>query len=336
MTLLDRVTRFPALRAAALRAARGHRGRPDAAAWLSDLERNTLALERSLRAGAWRPSPLRTFGIRDPKPRRIAAAPFADCVVHHAIFGAVEPCFEAVADPDSYACRKGRGTVAAVRRTRALARANDWYLKIDVRHCFETIPHGPLLRMVAGVLPDPSLLPLLEAIVANGAAAPGIGLPIGTLPSQHLANLYLGGFDARARALPGLGGWVRYMDDMVAFGPDKATVRGWLPELRARAGALGLMLKDEARRLAPVRVGVPMLGFRVWPGTVRLDAARARRFRRRMRRLDAAPEEHRARSAQSLVAWTAVGDTSAFRRSFFARRRDRLESGTEDEPAPTA
>ena len=71
--LLAAATTFPALRAAALRAARSHRRRHEAATFLADLEANLLALQRRLCAGTWEPGPLRTFHIRDPKPRTISA-----------------------------------------------------------------------------------------------------------------------------------------------------------------------------------------------------------------------------------------------------------------------
>lgn len=343
MTLFDQVASFTALRRAALRAARGHRRRADVAAVLVDLEREVLAIERRLRDGSWAPAPLTTFPIRDPKPRIIAAAPFRDCIVHHAICAAIEPWLESAADPDSYACRIGKGNHAAVRRVRALAARSPWYLKIDVRHYFEHVPHGLLLDDLARLLPDRSVHPLIAAVLAGGATAPGLGLPIGALTSQHLANLYLGHLDHFARDQLRVDGWVRYMDDMVAFGADKATVRGWAGALGEEARRHGLVLKDEVTVVAPVHIGVPMLGFRVWPGLARLAAARARRFRRRMRvaqsHAAAGNEGGAARSAQSLVAWVAAGDSLAFRRSFFASRngnRARMALGSEDEPAPTA
>ena len=52
--LFDRIARFDALCAAALRAAAGKRRVPGPAAFLADLETDVLGLERELRAGTWR------------------------------------------------------------------------------------------------------------------------------------------------------------------------------------------------------------------------------------------------------------------------------------------
>jgi hypothetical protein len=77
-----------ALHRAFLRAQRHHRRDPEAATWLLELGPRLCALSRSLLAGAWRPSPVRSFSIRDPKPRVVVQARFADRIVHHALIAA--------------------------------------------------------------------------------------------------------------------------------------------------------------------------------------------------------------------------------------------------------
>ncbi|HNH49886.1 MAG TPA: RNA-dependent DNA polymerase, partial [Myxococcota bacterium] len=69
--LFGPMTEFAALRAAALRAARGHRASAEAASFLCELEGNVLELQRRLRGGSWTPAAMRRFSIRDPKPRQI-------------------------------------------------------------------------------------------------------------------------------------------------------------------------------------------------------------------------------------------------------------------------
>ena len=309
-----------------MRAAKGQRRRTDAADFLVDIDRRCLALERALLAGEWRPSAPRVFHIRDPKPRRIGAFPFADRVVHHALYAAVEPLFEATADPDSYASRPGRGSHASLRHVQHQASTHDWYVKIDVEHYFETVPHSTIRALLDGLDLDPGVRRALDATVAAGAHVHGAGLPIGSLISQMLANATLGHIDRLARGACGVGAWARYMDDMLAFGPDKATVPSWIPMLRsALRDELGLTLKERATIVAPTRVGVPWLGFRVWANTIRLDAARSRRWRRRMLALlrsrragTISPEDFQIR-AQSANAWAASANTLRFRSSFFRR-----------------
>lgn len=322
------IANFQALRRAALRAARGHRYATGVAGFLANLEPEVLALERELLAGTWAPRPLRVFHIREPKPRTIAASAFRDRVVHHALCAQLEPRFEALADADSYACRVGKGTHAAVRRAQRLARAHPWFVKLDVRHFFETLPHDILLTRLQPLLSDARVADLVGIILAAGSPVPGRGVPIGNLTSQHFGNAYLSFLDQYARRTLRVSGLVRYMDDVLWFGPDKATVRSWACEadLWVRR-KLGQELKAEATVVAPVSVGVPFLGFRIWPNLVRLDAARVRRLRRRLRtlqRLHAAAiidADACQRRAGAVFSWAAQADTLRLRRAIVSGRR---------------
>ena len=317
----DQIASFGPLCRAAHEAARGLTQRFSVAAFLADLETEVLALERELQDGSYHPRPLVTFRIRDPKPRTISAAAFRDRVVHHALCAALEPRFERYADPDSWACREGRGNHAAVRRLQVLCRRHPWYVKLDVRHYFETVDHDVLLALLHRLVRDQRVLALAGTILAAGARAPGLGLPIGNLTSQHFGNLLLGMLDHHLREQLRVPAMVRYMDDILLLGPDRRAVR------RLRDGAARFVehqlrprIKRQATRLGPVSIGVPFLGFRVWPQLIRLDAARVRRFRRRVRGLERAlaagaiSEDEAARRVRGVFGWAEQADTLRFRR----------------------
>jgi len=101
--LFDAIASFPALMEAARRAARGKRAKPGAAAFLANLEKEVLRLERQLQDGSYRPGRYKTIEIFDPKHRIVSAAPFPDRVVHHAFCAVCEPLFERGFIADSYA-----------------------------------------------------------------------------------------------------------------------------------------------------------------------------------------------------------------------------------------
>jgi RNA-directed DNA polymerase len=326
--LFEQIVEFGSLCDAARRAARGLRGRRSVAAFMVDLEPEVLALQRELVAGSYRPRPFRTFVITDPKPRTISAAAFRDRLVHHAVCAAMEPVFERYAIHDSYACRRGKGNHAAVRRVQALSRRMPWYGKLDVRHFFENVDLEVLMDMLRRRFKDRRALDLVQVVLDAGARVPGKGLPIGNLTSQHFANLYLGHMDHIALEELRIRGWVRYMDDVILFGSDREIVGRHQVEVeRYLATRLRLVIRAEATIIAPVHVGIPFLGFRIWPRQVRLDRSRARRFRERFRALErgfdrgAIDEDSRVRAACSLVGWAEQADSLGLRRSFFARRR---------------
>lgn len=324
----DVATDFHALCRAARRAARGKRLSREAALFLLDLEPQVLQLQRELRGGTYRPRGYHTFMVHDPKPRMISAAPFRDRVVHHALCAALEPILEEHAIEDSYACRPGKGTLAAIRRAQVLARRSAYVLKLDVERFFESVAHGVLDARLREVVGDERLLEVAWQIIDAGApgSPPGTGLPIGNLTSQHFANFYLGGLDHFVTGELGHRGYCRYMDDELIFSDAKRelwdahrAVQGYL------WNALRLRLKAEVTRLLPVSDGIPFLGFRIWPSLIRFDPRCARRFRRKFRTLQRAldneciAEEDAVRSAQSLLGWARHGDTFRFRQSFFSR-----------------
>jgi retron-type reverse transcriptase len=113
---------FPNLLRAAQNAQRGKRFRPDVARFHFDLERQLWALHEELARHTYQPGPYRSFTVYEPKARLISAAPYRDRVVHHALSNVLEPIYERSFLFDSYACRPGKGTHAAVRPKEALAR----------------------------------------------------------------------------------------------------------------------------------------------------------------------------------------------------------------------
>ncbi|MEB3203339.1 MAG: reverse transcriptase/maturase family protein [Candidatus Sericytochromatia bacterium] len=323
------VASFPALVAAARKAARTHMRSAEVAGFLLDLEPEVLRLERELVDGTYQPRPYRTFFIREPKPRTISAAAFRDRVVHHALCTVLEPVLEAQASPASFACRRAGGVLAALRHVRRLTRRHPYVLRLDILHFFETLDHAVLKRLLGRRVRDPRLRELLALFIDMGApgSPPGRGLPIGNLTSQHFANFYLGPLDRLFTKGLGLSGHARYMDDIVVFGGSRDVLwQAWHEADRFVGESLGLVLKPEVTRVLPVATGVPFLGFVVFPGVVRMDPARVRRWRRKMRHLQRGwvvgrlSEDQAQRSADSLLGWAAHGDTFGMRRSWALRR----------------
>ncbi len=318
------VWRFESLLAAFRRARRAKRGKGGEPAFYRDLEDNLIGLSDGLRTRTFRPDPYRYFRLWNKKERTVSEASFRDRVVHHSLVAALEPSFEARFIRHSYACRKGKGMHRAMAEARRLARRLPWFLKLDVRHYFDRVSHDVLMTLLAREIRDEGVL-WLCATLLEGASVPGTegearGLPIGNLTSQFWANVYLDALDHHVRDVIGCGSYLRYMDDMVLF--DERKERLW--ELAAAIGTfcrdtLRLELKTEATRVAPVIEGVPWLGFRVFPGTTRLDPAGKRRFLKKItasweqasfRRGD---EDRQKDRAASLCGHLRLGDTHAFR-----------------------
>jgi hypothetical protein len=154
------------------------------------------------------------------------------------------------------------------------------------------VDHAVLKRLLRCVIKDERVLDLVDVIVDHGAldGAPGKGLPIGSLTSQHLANFYLAPLDHFVKEGLGVRRYVRYMDDLLLFGNAKADLWEWSRRIGGfPASELRLALKPAATVMAPVSEGVPFLGVRIRPALWRLSRRRKTRFLRAMRRLADAP-----------------------------------------------
>jgi RNA-directed DNA polymerase len=328
--IFEQIVTFDNLVLAAQNSLRGNKKyKGPGAAFYAQVEPEVLALEQELQAGTYRPAPYHTFVIYEPKQRMISASALRDRVVHHAICHVLEPLFERSMIHDSYACRKGKGSHAAVQRAHMFSREYPYYLKCDIRKYFERIDHATLQHLLARKLKDGRLLALLALIIEHAVPgyASGKGLPIGALTSQWFANLYLNELDHFVKERLQVTGYLRYMDDFLLFGGDKAALRDHLAAIRQFVTErLQLELKAEALRIAPVVQGLPFLGFRIFPGLIRLDRAHLVRFRRKIRQRERAyaagaiNEAALARSVNSMIAHLAHGNTYRMRQGLFWRR----------------
>ena len=354
------ITEFENLHLAFKRAARGKRSRWDVAGFEYDLEANLLELQDELRAQTYRPSPYHNFTVYDPKPRLISAAPFRDRVVHHALCNVIEPLFERRFIDDSYACRVGKGTHAALDRAQMYAQRYPYVLKCDVQHFFPRMDHAVLRAQFRRVIRDPQTLWLIDQILDGGAgihaaeAAPYFpgddlfaalrphGLPIGNLTSQFWANVYLNPLDHFVKRELKCVAYLRYVDDFLLFAADKSVLHAWKKQLIEFAASLRLHLHEPEAAVFPVEAGVPFLGWRVYPDHRRLKRRNGVAFQRRfacLREELAAGRITREQvdaSVQGWVAHVAHGDTWGLRRSLLSGvvlpvpKPNKAMSGTDD------
>ncbi len=275
---LAAVAAIPNLAEATARAARGKRERPAVRAFLADLEGNLEALAAAIRDGRVPRGDYRAFRIRDPKPRLIHAACFPDRVLHHAIMCLAGPVLEQTMTATSFACRPGKGTLAAVQAARAAIQRYPWYVKVDVKGYFEHIDHEVLLALLARRFKGEAFLELLGRIVHGYAAAPGRGLPIGSLTSQYFANYYLDGLDRLLLEGLGVRAHIRYMDDVLWFCDDREQARATLAQVRDWLAAERRLRLKEPPQINRSAHGVGFCGFRVRAGVLLLGRRRRRRY----------------------------------------------------------
>ena len=111
------------------------------------------------------------------------------------------------------------------------------------------------------------------------------GLPIGNLTSQFLANVMLDPLDHFIKERERRRGYLRFADDFLMFGYDKAELHGLLGEVGRFVARYRISLHPRKCVVLPVRGGVPFLGWRVYPDHRRLRRGTGVRFQRRLREL---------------------------------------------------
>jgi RNA-directed DNA polymerase len=324
--LFEKACSFEALTQSALQAARGKKKKPRVALFLQNLENEIIEIEKELGKRTYHPRPYRTFKIHDPKERMICAADFRDRVVHHGVCHVLEPIFERSLIYDTYACRKDKGTLRAIKRAQAFCRQHPYFLKLDVHKFFDSVDHVVLKEQLRRKVKDSSLLWLLDVFIDHPVpwTEPGKGIPIGNLTSQHFANLHLSGLDHFVKEYLRIEGYLRYMDDMVLFADEKDTLWDACKRIeRYLKENLCLRIKAGGLLLAPVSQGLPFLGFRIFPGVIRINRKGWRRFRRKVIQRNGQllkseiDYEGWHRSVASLVGHMQQADTRHLRARFF-------------------
>lgn len=269
-------------------ASKGRRYRDTTADFNFYLEDEIQRLQEELMSKTYKHGKYRTFTIYEPKERKIAAAPFRDRVVHHAVHGAIEPFIDKGFIYHSYACRKNKGTHRAVDKAQSFLRANKYCLHGDIRKYFPSIDHKILKGLIAKRIKDGDTFWLLEKIVDSAqqlTAGKAVGLPIGNLTSQLFANLYLDELDYFMKFNLKCRYYLRYMDDFLVFGNDKRTVQNIKNEIRKfLQNKLNLILHEGKSQIYNTDKGIKFLGFKLFNRYRRLSSDNLRRFKKRLKK----------------------------------------------------
>ena len=309
----DEIHDFGNLLDAFAKVQRGKRSRPDIAEFRERLDENLLGLSAQLQQGDYDFGHYHSFQVFDPKERTIHAAPVRERVIHHAVINRCGEWLEKGLIDDSYACRRGKGQHAALRRAQEFARRHEWCLKLDIKSYFDSIDQRLLLMKLNRRIKDTRAMDLFVALLDSYSTAPGKGLPIGNLTSQYFANLYLDAFDRWAGAHASRS-YLRYMDDMLVFG-DREDLRDLQKDAVAWAQENLLLTIKHGGDLLRVSRGVDFLGFQLRGSHLRLNRRSRHRFLFKLKELrtalaDGAITETRYQQrVTALCAFVQQGDT---------------------------
>lgn len=326
---------------------RNKRNSASARLFEKDMEINLLDLHDDLIAGTYRPGRSICFVVTRPKAREVWAATFRDRVVHHLLYNHIGPRIERSFIADSCACIKGRGTLYAAKRLESKIRSasENWskpifYLKLDLANFFVSINKQVLRQQLAAKISEPWWLDLAEQVLMHDpredydvrspahlfnrvpqhkrlTAQPAhLGLPIGNLSSQFLANVYMDALDQFAKHQLKAKHYIRYVDDFVFLHESPKQLNQWLAQVEAFLPSLGARLNPTKTILQPVDRGVDFVGHVIKPWR---RTTRKRSLAQALKRTAAAPAEYLRETANSYFGLLGQASHSEKDRAALAR-----------------
>lgn len=301
-----------------------------------NLAENLIKLQKELTEKTYRPEPMVTVIIRDPKTRKIGKASFRDRVIHHAIVNILHPIFDPTFICDNYASRKNKGHHKALERFDSFVRkvtqngkklkgikdknyVQGYALKADIAQYFESIDHEILLRIIGEKVCDEDIMWLVRQILEHNAPVKGIGMPLGNYTSQFFANVYLNKLDYFVKHTLRVKYYLRYVDDFAILDKNKEKLERYKKYINEYLHTLGLRLHETKSRIIPLHQGVPILGFRVFYFNKLLKESSIRQIRRNLRvwrkdYLKGIKYEDIALRLQGWLAHAEHGNTYKFRK----------------------
>ena len=264
---------FVNLESAYHKAAKGKLWHPNVIAFEEKWRYNLCTLLRNLKEHEYTPNPLKKFILRDPKTRVISVSDFRDRIIHHAIINTLQPIYEPLFIHDSYASRKGKGTLKALQRFDAFKRKvsknntrNCYVLKADIKHYFDTVDHEILINIIRKKIRDKNIVELIQKILDNHQSKESKkGMPLGNWTSQFFANIYLNELDQFIKKEINVKCYIRYVDDFVILHHSKQKLENYKSTIQQFLQKnLRLEMHLNKCKIIPLNQGVNFLGFKVF------------------------------------------------------------------------
>jgi RNA-directed DNA polymerase len=336
--LYDSFTSWSNLYLAYQKAVRHKKSKSETAEWMYHCEKNLFDLQSELKEERYLPRPYKYFMISEPKERVISVAAFRDRVVHHALVNILEPYYELSFIHDSYATRKDKGLHRAVIAAQKYSRTYSWYLKLDIEKFFASINHEILFSLISHKIKDPKIMSICRVILKNQTLSMGleenVGLPVGNLTSQFFANIYLNKLDHYIKQDLGYHAYVRYMDDFILYSNNVQDLKKSLKQIAEfLKQQLGLRIKPKSIQLNRISLGIPFLGYRIFPRMIRVRKENLKRCLQGIKKTEIeykngmVTSERLYHSTRSRMGFIGFANSNNLQKSIWGRNQKAVTTG---------
>ena len=284
-------------------------------------------LWNEVRTGIYYPGTSKCFVVKWPVYREV----FADRIIHHWWALRVNPMYEKRFKEQgnvSKNCRKGEGTLSAVKAVRKMADEHpDWWIgHFDLEGYFMSMDKALLYEMMDIFIRDnykgddieclmyitrvitfhcpqdncvrKSPIELWDNIPPRKTLfgqPKGKGCAIGNLPSQLNANFLGSVFDYWIKEVKHIECYIRFVDDITILLPKREDFTVLLPEMRAfLSEQLLVRLHPKKIYIQPVRNGVLFVGAMILPGRTYISNRTRGKMYNSIRKYNKLAEEGRA------------------------------------------
>lgn len=320
--IFDKITDPQNILEAIRQSSKGKRDQTRVARVISNAEQHANEISRMLIAGKYKPSPYITRTIHDGTSgkNRLISKPryYPDQIIHWALMLQLQPIIMRGMYAHNCGSIPGRGTGHGQKMIRKWlnndARGTKYCLKLDITQFYPSVNASALKGMFRRKLKDPHALQLIDSIIDSAG-----GLPIGNFTSQWFANFYLEGLDHFIKQKLRARYYLRYVDDLHLFGPNKRELHKARAAISDYLEGIHLRLKSNWQVFRVDSRAVDALGFRFYRDRTTLRRRTALRMRRRVRKISRKPtlNERDAAAIISYWGWLKRSDSRTFYRVHF-------------------
>lgn len=275
---------------AAKKVCSARKDKAEVARFEAEYEDNIKSLQQSLVKGTYKASKYHFFRRNEHgKERKIADLPlYPDRICHQAFANVIEPRLNTKLIDQTYASRIGHGSHKAVRQAWKYVARNPkvkYCLALDIHHCYESIDKGLLKEALARHIKDRRVLDYLGRFIDD---YPDDGISIGDNLSPVFCNIFLSDIDHYAKERLHIHMYIRYADNIFAFGNSKAWLKKCSDSLIAAIEEKGLKVNANWVIADLTKEGVDFLGYRIFKDHIALRKRTKERMIRAMARVSKA------------------------------------------------
>lgn len=224
-------------------------------------------VRRMVKQTLWKVKPARRIYIpkagKSGQRRPLGIPVICDRVAQAIMKNALEPCWEAQFESNSYGFRPGRSIHDAVKHCWLFLKGNGlrpWVLDADIRSAFDKISHDHIMDQL-GPMPGRELVrQWLKAgyVESEIFFATESGTPQGGIISPTLLNVALNGLQ---QMLGPTFGYVRYADDFIVCASTREKLESARSSIQEWLKPRGLELHPEKTKIVHINDGFDFLSF---------------------------------------------------------------------------